>query len=217
MLALRPRLHVVAIARGQPLKPRGSPSLFSPSSAPSRAADAGHRTCAGEIRSRPAAGFATAAADHSNTRPAAARTAGWTVAIISSVAGAYAIDHYSLIDDATTAKKPTTDVVEPGQSRNGGVGAGLTDVQALAIGYGALCTGMVVGWRFWRSLRPVGSYLADVRASPHGFLHWRGGAPRMFSVDNALGRTVLGMVSGGFLLLGAAMVDERADACDGQK
>jgi hypothetical protein len=169
------------------------------------------------MRSRPAAGFATVAAEHSNARPAAARTAGWTVAIVSSVAGAYAIDRYSLIDDATTAEKPSTDVVEAQQSRTGGFGAGLTDVQALALGYGALCTSMVVGWRFYRALRPVGSYLADVRASPHGFTHWRGGAPRMFSVDNTLGRTFLGMTSGGVLLLAAALLDERAEDCDGQK
>lgn len=119
----------------------------------------------------------------------------------------YLIDRYS----PTKQKRPASDA-KPVQNQAGNVG--LTDVQTLVLGYGVLCTGAVVGWRFWRSLRPTGSYLADVRASPHGFLHWRGGQPRMFSFDNSLGRTFLGTTCAGLLLVGAALVDERADSKD---
>jgi hypothetical protein len=125
----------------------------------------------------------------------------------------YTIDRYSLFEDAPTKKPAANDAVQS-QTQ---AAFGLTNVQALALGYGVCCASVVVGWRFWRSLRPIGSYLGDVRASPNGFLHWRGGQPKMFSVDNTLGRTFLGTTSGGLLLLGAALLDGRADDDNAQK
>lgn len=163
------------------------------------------------LRSRPVAGFATAVQDNSEKRSAAASAARWTTAIVSAAVGVYTIDRYSLPDDAS-AKQPAAAGAMETQAQGG-----LTDVQALALGYGVFCTSMVVGWRFWRSLRPIGSYLGDVRASPHGFVHWKGGQPKLFSVDNTLGRTFLGTASGGLLLLGAALLDGRANDDNGQK
>eukprot|EP01043_Picozoa_sp_COSAG02_P041944 COSAG02_NODE_3524_length_6615_cov_6.371393_9_plen_202_part_00 len=190
-------MRVASMAPRFPVQPRWA--LCKPSTLPRAGFD-------NILRSRPVAGFATAVRDNSENRSAAASAARWTTAIASAAAGVYTIDRYSLPDDAS-AKQPAAAADTMETQAQGG----LTDVQALALGYGVFCTSMLVGWRFWRSLRPIGSYLGDVRASPHGFLHWKGGQPKMFSVDNTLGRTFLGTTSGGLLLLGAALLDGRAD------
>ena len=183
-------------------------ALYTPRSAPSVLPRA---SVGAALRNRPVASFGTTA-ETSDKRSAAASTARWTAAVVSAVVGVYTIDRYSLFEQTPT-EKPVANNPEESQTQ----ASGLTNVQALALGYGVCCTSMVVGWRFWRSLRPIGSYLGDVRASPNGFLHWRGGQPKMFSVDNALGRTFLGTTGAGLLLLGAALLDGRADDDNDQK
>ena len=197
------------------MRPRVVPMPRGPASCPhpvvARAGNAAQKGRAWMHR-QPGAGFTTtAAADESNKRSAAASTGRWTAAIFSACVGVYVVDRYSLTDDIP-GKQPAADDTKPAHNQTDD--SVLTDVQTLALGYGVLCTSAIVGWRFWRSLRPVGSYLSDVRASPNGFLHWKGGPPKMFSINNALGRTFLGTASGGSLLLVATLADGRADEDD---
>jgi hypothetical protein len=222
MLAARPRATAAVLAR----RPVGTLPFRRAAARPSAARCTVVRLTAGGS----SAGFATAAAgtpaEQAAKRAAAGTTVRWTAALGAAGAVVYAIDRRSdLIGDTSPVPEPATATAtataaadstkaEPSAAA-AAAPDGLTDMQKLTIGYAGICAGAIVGWRLYRFSRPFGSYIADLRESPHGVVNWRGGAPRMFSVNNTLGRTFLGSTSVGIAVLTAALLDGRADDDDG--
>jgi hypothetical protein len=225
MLAARPRATAAVLAhRSVGTLPFRRPAAAVRPSAVDARCTAVRLTAGGGS----SAGFATAAAgtpaEQAAKRAAAGTTARWTAALGAAGAVVYAIDRRSdLIGDTSPAPEPATATAtaaadstkaEPSAAA-AAAPDGLTDMQKLTIGYAGICAGAIVGWRLYRFSRPFGSYIADLRESPHGVVNWRGGAPRMFSVNNTLGRTFLGSTSVGIAVLTAALLDGRADDDDG--